>query len=75
MRLPDGGNVAARQAVQGSAPCARTEVTGRWLRIAADSPCLDDSSRGDVDDVLPKRHGPSDVAQHGLPVHRDSFRL
>ena len=30
-RLPDGRNVATRQAVHGSAPCARTEVTGRWL--------------------------------------------
>ena len=29
MRLPDGRNVAARQAVHGSAPCARTEVTTR----------------------------------------------
>ena len=28
MRLPDGRNVATRQAVHGSAPCARTEVTG-----------------------------------------------
>ena len=46
-RLPDGRNVATRQAVHGSAPCARTEVTGRWLGTAADSPCLDDSSRGD----------------------------
>ena len=26
MRLPDGRNVATRQAVHGSAPCARTEV-------------------------------------------------
>ena len=26
MRLPDGSNVATRQAVHGSAPCARTEV-------------------------------------------------
>ena len=47
MRLPDGRNVAACQAVHGSAPCARTEVTGCWLGTAADSPCLDDSSRGD----------------------------
>ncbi len=47
MRLPDGRNVVTRQAVHGSAPCARTEVTGRWLGTAADSPCLDDSSRGD----------------------------
>ena len=47
MRLPDGRNVATRQAVHGSVPCARTEVTGRWLGTAADSPCLDDSSRGD----------------------------
>ena len=46
MRLPDGRNVATRQAVHGSAPCARTEVTGRWLGTAADAPCLDDSSRG-----------------------------
>ena len=29
MRLPDARNVAARQAIHGSAPCARTEVTGR----------------------------------------------
>ena len=29
MRLPDVRNEAARQAVHGSAPCARTEVTGR----------------------------------------------
>ena len=28
MRLSDGRNVATRQAVHGSAPCARTEVTG-----------------------------------------------
>ena len=47
MRLPDGRNVVTRQAVHGSAPCARTEVTGRWLGTAADSPCLDDSSRDD----------------------------
>ena len=47
MRLPDGRNVATRQAVHGSAPCARTEVTGCWLGTAADSPCLDDSSNGD----------------------------
>ena len=26
MRLPDGRNVATRQAVHGSTPCARTEV-------------------------------------------------
>ena len=26
MRLPDGRNVATRQAVHGSAPCTRTEV-------------------------------------------------
>ena len=31
MRLPDGRNRATRQAVHGSAPCARTDVTGRWL--------------------------------------------
>ena len=31
MRLSDGRNVAARQAVHGSAPCTRTEVTGCWL--------------------------------------------
>ena len=47
MRLPDGRNVVTRQAVHGSVPCARTEVTGRWLGTAADSPCLDDSSRDD----------------------------
>ena len=47
MRLPDGRNVATHKAVHGSAPCARTEVTVRWLGTAADSPCLDDSSRGD----------------------------
>ena len=29
MQLPDARNVAARQAIHGSAPCARTEVTGR----------------------------------------------
>ena len=29
MRLPDARNVAARQAIHGSAPCARTEVTDR----------------------------------------------
>ena len=29
------------------APCALTEVTGRWLGTEADSPCLDDSSRDD----------------------------
>ena len=29
MRLPDGRNVATRQAVHGSAPCARTDITGR----------------------------------------------
>ena len=45
MRRPDGRNVATRQTVHGSAPCARTEVTGRWMGKAADSPCLDDSSR------------------------------
>ena len=45
--IPDGRNVATRQAVHGSTPCARTEVTGRWLGTAVDSPCLDDSSRGD----------------------------
>ena len=37
MRLPDGRNVATRQAVHGSTPCARTEVTGLWLGTAADS--------------------------------------
>ena len=47
MRLPDGRNVVTRQAVHGSEPCAQTEVTGRWLGTAADSPCLDDSSRDD----------------------------
>ena len=31
MLLHDGRNVAARQAVHGSAPCTRTEVTGCWL--------------------------------------------
>ena len=45
--FPDGRNVEACQAVHGSAPCARTEVTDCWLGTAADSPCLDDSSRGD----------------------------
>ena len=40
MRLPDSRNVATRQAVHGSAPCARTEVTGRWLGTAADSLAL-----------------------------------
>ena len=40
MRLPDGRNVATRQAVHGSAPCARTEVTGRWLGTAADALAL-----------------------------------
>ena len=37
MRLPDGRNVAARQAVHGSVPCARTEVTGRWLVLPPSS--------------------------------------
>ena len=47
MRLPDGRNGATRQAVHGSAPCLRTDVTARWLGTAADSPCLDDVSPGD----------------------------
>ena len=47
MRLPDGRNGATRQAVHGSVPCPRTDVTARWLGTAAESPCLDDSSRGD----------------------------
>ena len=37
MRLPDGRNVATRQAVHGSAPCARTEVTGRWPSYDSES--------------------------------------
>ena len=55
MRLPDGRNVVTRQAVHGSEPCAQTEVTGRWLGTAADSLCLDDSSRGDSRRRTPKR--------------------
>ena len=53
MRLSDGRNVAARQAVHGSAPCVRTEVTGRWLGTAVDSPCLDDLT-------LPRKSGQVD---------------
>ena len=46
MRLPDGRNVVTRQAVHGSVPCARTEVTGRWLVLPQSSvatPCLNAS--------------------------------
>ena len=55
MRLPDGRNVATRQAVHGSAPCARTEVTGRWLGKQQILLALMIPLMMIVDDVLPKR--------------------
>ena len=83
MRLPDGRNVATRQAVYGSGPCARTEVAGRWLRTEADSPCLDDSSRRDGRSSILTRRGHPDARRcvnvqprchlHAEPTHHTLY--
>ena len=46
MRLPDGRNGATRQAVHGSAPCLRIDVTALRLGTEVDYPRLDSSRDG-----------------------------